>query len=280
MGLALGAAVAGAAEPPACGAANPWVKVPAGTLDSPAGPVPVAGFYLDSTEVTNTRFARFAKRTGYRTTAERETLAAAAGPGAPGTWGSAVFRNPTMTDPRWWHLLPEANWRRPHGAGPAAAAELPVVHMSYEDAQAFARWAGGRLPTEREWEHAARAGDAPRGPGARPIAPAPDVANTWQGMFPFSDSAEDGFAGIAPVACYRANRFGAHDMVGNVWEWVQRDPQTMREGYGLLAGGSFLCSDNYCRNYTPAGRQQQELDFSANHIGFRVLYERQPEPAP
>lgn len=251
---------------PGCGAANDWVQVPGGVLQQPSGPVRIEAFYLDATEVTNVRFAAFVAATGYQSTAER--LA----PDTGGAWGSAVFRAPTLGAPNWWALRPAAHWAQPQGEGEAPLdPQRPVVHMSYEDASAFARWAGGRLPTEAEWEYAARAGQS----GELP-RPTSDAANSWQGLFPFNDRGDDGFKGSAPVACYPPNAFGLHDMVGNVWEWVARDETRMRPGMGLLAGGSFLCADNFCRNDSVAGRQVQELDFSANHIGFRVRYASPP----
>lgn len=265
------ASTASAASEPACGAANPWVQIPAGQLLSPAGPVAVDAFYLDATEVTRARFQTFVEATGYRTTAERTP------PDAATPWGSAVFRRPTFDNPSWWSFQAQAYWRAPHGEPEASAAlEEPVVHMSYEDAEHFARWAGGRLPTAHEWEYAARAGEPAEAAGLFRAPPAPAAANTWQGLFPFTNTEEDGYRGLAPVGCYPPNAFGLHDMIGNSWEWLARDPSKVKAGMGLLAGGSFLCAENFCQNYSPGGRQVQELDFSANHIGFRVAYDAEP----
>lgn len=274
--VALCSTVVAAAEANrSCGAANPWVRVPAGQLMLPTGPVMVDAFYLDSTEVTRARFQAFVEETGYRTTAERTD------PDAATPWGSAVFRRPTFDNPSWWAFRPQAHWRSPFGeAQPQPISEAPnepVVHMSYEDAERFARWAGGRLPSATEWEYAARAGTPPEAKRLFRAPPKASVANTWQGLFPFNNSAEDGYEGLAPVGCFPANAFGLHDMVGNSWEWLARDAQRLAPGMGLLAGGSFLCAPNFCQNYSPLGRQLQELSFSANHIGFRVAYDLRPQ---
>ena len=192
--------------------------------------VRVDGFWIDRVEVTNDQFAAFVQATGYVTVAER-TPTAAEFPGAPAenlVAGSVVFTPPSQPVPldnhyRWWSYVKGACWRHPEG--PSTSIEgrgsYPVVHVAYEDAEAYARWAGKRLPTEAEWEFAARGGLAGQ-PYAWGDAFQPDgrwMANTWQGQFPLKDTTEDGFAGIAPVAQFPPNGYGLHDMAGNVWEW-------------------------------------------------------------
>ncbi len=260
-----------AAAPGACGAANGRVFVPAGetTLgeDGPGRPGRknrVEGFWIDRHEVTNRQFAAFVAASGYVTQAEREG-------------GSAVFVRPERLDgddaAQWWRFVRGASWRRPHGRGgeDLAHADEPVVHVTFDDAQAYARWVGGALPTEAQWERAARGDqDGPRSPAAWAYdASGKPTANTWQGGFPMTQAGEDHYDGLAPVGCFPANAFGLDDMIGNAWEWTQSTASG--EGRRVLKGGSFLCAFNYCANFRPAAWQAQEEGLGASHIGFRVV---------
>ncbi|MDP3459167.1 MAG: SUMF1/EgtB/PvdO family nonheme iron enzyme [Hyphomonas sp.] len=269
---------------PACGmdesVLGKFVAVPSGQFrkgayavypeEAPEMILHVAGFEMLAHEVTNAEFARFTEATGYVTTAERS--AAEGGPGA----GSAVFRMPAErgapTDT--WQLVPGATWRAPEGPGSDISnrGRHPVVHVSLADAEAYAAWAGGRLPTEEEWEYAAAIGlPDPADPWSGAYAPSgAPRANTWQGFFPLMDDGADGFAGRAPAGCFAPNEIGLHDMIGNVWEWTATPYQS---GTHTIKGGSYLCADNFCRRYRPAARQPQETDFSSSHIGFRIVRE-------
>ncbi|MEM7728733.1 MAG: SUMF1/EgtB/PvdO family nonheme iron enzyme [Pseudomonadota bacterium] len=224
---------------------------------------------IHRTEVTQADFADFVAETGYRTVAERDD------PAEPGTrLGSAVFQTPSISDPTWWRLDRAASWRRPTGLDETEAKELPrsdepVVQIAYEDALAYADWIGGRVPTLEEWRTAALAGE-----DWDHLTAPPDRANTWQGTFPLNNAVADGFAERAPVGRFPPNAYGLHDMVGNAWEWTST---SAGPNHGLLAGGSFLCDVDFCRNGTPFGEQVQELDFSASHIGFRLVFDAAPE---
>lgn len=244
--------------------------------ERPPRTVNVAGFWIDAHAVTNAEFAAFVAATGYVTVAERE---------GPGQGGGAVFTAPARVVDRadlrqWWRIAPDANWRRPQGAGSTIEGKehFPVVQIAFEDALAYAEWRGRDLPTEAEWEHAARGGLEGRayvwGDEARPDGR--HMANHWQGEFPYRDSGEDGYAGLAPVGCFPANGYGLYDMAGNVWEWT-REPW---KGHGLrvIKGGSFLCADNYCLRYRPAARQPGDEGFSTEHLGFRTVSRTPPAP--
>ncbi len=228
----------------------------------PGRPVRVAAFRIDAHEVTNRQFAAFVTATGYRTQAERQ--------GA-----SALFVSPTQPvslddAARWWRWTRGADWRHPLGSDSdlTGRANEPVVHVDRDDAAAYARWAGGALPTTEQWERAARGNqNATRDPVEWAFDHGKPRANVWEGVFPMRDTAEDGYAGIAPVGCFEANDLGLYDMVGNVWEWVAGD-----QDIGLVKGGSFLCAMNYCANFRPAAYQAQEHDLPTSHIGFRVAY--------
>ncbi|TCS15287.1 formylglycine-generating enzyme family protein [Caulobacter sp. BK020] len=247
--------------------------VPAGSTDlgedgpsRPGRSVRVEGFWIDRHEVTNRQFAAFVAATGYVTQAEREG-------------GSAVFVQPEGLSGddagQWWRFVRGASWRHPHGgaADDLARADEPVVHVAYEDAAAYARWAGGVLPSEAQWERAARGDqDGPRTPSAWAYdSKGLPIANTWQGEFPLSQSGEDHFTGLAPVGCFPANAFGLRDMIGNVWEWTS-SAAANRADERLIKGGSFLCAFNYCANFRPAAWQAQEMDLGTSHVGFRVAY--------
>ena len=260
-------------------------------------PVRVAGFWIDRHEVTNAQFRRFVDATGYVTLAERG-LDPKTHPGTPKELlvpGSVMFIQPA--DPRsgqWWQYTEGANWRQPAGPGSSIAGKEnhPVVHVAYEDALAYARWRGRSLPTEAQWELAARGGRDGEDDSASAFdADGKPIANTWQGTFPVLNTQEDGYPGTAPVGCFKPNGYGLYDMIGNVWEWTSdwyqpghsreaahnpTGPGKSRVAAGqaatrVIKGGSHLCSPNYCSRYRPAARQPQEVDLSAAHLGFRTV---------
>lgn len=220
-------------------------------------------FLIQTHEVTNDQFAAFVAATGYVTEAEEGS-------------GSAEFvQTDTPEDlGSWWRLDRGATWKTPIGEGSDldGKGRHPVVHVTLNDARAYARWAGGRLPNEVEWEYAASLGlldpDDPEsgalGPNGEPRA------NIWNGTFPTTNTMEDGFSTTAPVGCFPASRIGTHDMIGNVWEWTESrfGPSIPRF---TIKGGSYLCGETYCRRYRPAARGNLEPDFSTAHVGFRIV---------
>ena len=284
--------------------------------EQPVHRVRVSGFWIDRTEVTNRQYDAFVRATGYVTVAERpivwEDLAAQLPPGTPHPGeealrpGSLVFMEPSEPVPLdrfdlWWSWTPGACWRAPEGPGSDLEGrwDHPVVQVAYEDAAAFAAWAGKRLPTEAEWEFAARGGleGAPFAWGSEPLAP--ERCNIWTGSFPDANSAADGFPRTAPVGSFPANGFGLHDVAGNVWEWCSDffDPGTYarraasgdvavdpvgpaesvdpRSPYSKVSrvqrGGSFLCNDSYCASYRPSARMASAQDTGLSHLGFRCV---------
>ncbi len=288
--------------------------LPGATVDAqPIHRVYVDGFWMDATEVTNEEFARFVEATGYVTVAEQKPTQAEF-PNAPPEnliAGSTVFTptdSPVPLDNyfHWWNYVAGADWRHPTGPDSSlnGREKYPVVQIAYEDAVAYAKWAGKRLPTEAEWEFASRGGIAGEvyiwgnelKPGGK------FQANIYQGEFPLKDgdTGEDGFRGIAPVAQYRPNPFGLCDMAGNVWEWtsdwyradyyrslcvegkVSRNPQGPKvpfdpaeptEKKKVHRGGSFLCTDKYCTRYIIGTRGKGDFRTASNHVGFRCVME-------
>lgn len=255
--------------------------------EGPARRVNLRPFRLDAHAVTNSRFAAFVAATGYRTDAERfgwSYVFHAFVP--PGMSTEAPEGTP------WWRRVDGACWSAPEGPGSSAASrpDYPVVHVSWTDAAAFATWAGGRLPTEAEWEHAAKGGDdRARFPwGAEePDDRSAGICNIWQGDFPHRNTGADGFVGTAPVDAYRPNGFGLFNMCGNVWEWCAdafrvrslsgaakaRNRAAVAEAERVMKGGSYLCHRSYCYRYRIAARSGRSPDTSAGHSGFRVAYD-------
>ncbi|MEX0808147.1 MAG: formylglycine-generating enzyme family protein [Dongiaceae bacterium] len=256
-----------------------------GPEEGPVRSVDVAPFHIDRHEVTNAQFAAFVEATGYVTDAERP-VDPSAYPGVDPEFlkpGAIVFVAPdsvtNMSDiGQWWRYMPGANWRNPEGPGSTIEnREMhPVVHITRDDALAYARWLGRDLPTEAEWEFAARGGiDAADYVWGNEEVPQGEwQANAWQGVFPVINQAIDGYAGAAPIGCFSANKYGLYDMAGNVWEIVKDDYVDMRgpqPGMGVIKGGSFLCSDDFCFRYRPAARQPAALDVGTSHVGFRTV---------
>ncbi len=273
----------------------------------PIHPVELSGFWMDRTPVTNEQFDQFVRSSGYLTVSERP-IDPQAMPGAEELRaGSIVFRPPAgpvpLNNPAgWWRYVPGASWRHPEGPGSDLEGRKghPVVQVAWDDAEAYARWAGKRLPTEAEWEYAARGGLAQKPfawgdtfrPGGR------EMANTWQGRFPDAGAARDGWLGTSPVGTFPPNGFGLLDMSGNVWHWCRDwyrpdayvdsptvnpsgppssfDPSEPAIPKRVQRGGSFLCSDQYCSRYMPGGRGRGAVDTGASHVGFRCV--RSPDP--
>jgi formylglycine-generating enzyme len=263
----------------------------------------VGSFWIDRTEVTNAQFARFVDATGYVTLAERP-LDPKAYPNLSGDQlkpSAIVFMGdrPDAIQNGWWQVVQGANWREPEGPGSSIAGKPnhPVVQIAYDDALAYARWLGRDLPTEAEWEYAARGGlkGAAYSWGDQPLDMNKPQANVWQGPFPQVDAGADGYkAETAPVGCFPANGYGLHDMAGNVWEWTKdwyrpnldptqianpagppRDraftPASPDEKRRVIKGGSFLCADNFCFRYRPPARESGVTDTGSDHTGFRTV---------
>ena len=270
----------------------------------PIHEVTLDGFWMDEHEVTNAEFEKFVNATGYKTVAE-QPVNPEDFPGVPVESlvpGSGVFTPPaqqvSLDNPlQWWRYIPGANWRNPHGPESSIHGRPndPVVHISYTDAMAYAKWAGKRLPTEAEWEYAAQGGKGRQqyywGSELKPGGKW--MANIYQGSFPDVNTGEDGYMDVAPVKSFPANGYGLYDMDGNVWEWCNdfyrpeyyqnspaKNPQGPTESHdpdepGLVKrvqrGGSFLCSDEYCVRYRPGSRGKGEVNSASNNLGFRCV---------
>jgi formylglycine-generating enzyme required for sulfatase activity len=275
--------------------------------EGPPRQTTVSGFWIDTHEVTNRQFAAFAEATGHVTLAERPVdplqfgVPAEQIPPFMLEPGAAVFTppdRPSRNYADWWAYVPGAYWRKPYGPeGPDAKPHEPVVHLAWDDMLAYAKWKGGRIPTEAEWEFAASAGTE-----KSVDQPAPDQANSWQGVFPVVNEATDGFKGIAPAGCFQPNAFGLYDMVGNVWEVTAdyyrpgHDPLDRENPRGpgenaaydplnpalpsrVVKGGSYLCAPNYCQRYRPESRQGRDPGLGTSNVGFRLVYDRLPDEA-
>jgi sulfatase modifying factor 1 len=301
---------------------NDMVRIPPGTFrmgsdkhypeEAPAHRVSVDAFWIDRTPVTNRQFGAFVRVTGYVTFAEKPPDPREY-PGALPEMlyaGSLVFTPPALVLNlrdwgQWWSFMKAADWRHPYGPGSELDGldDHPVVHVAFTDAQAYAQWAGKELPTEAEWELAARGGleDTEFAWGDEHTPGGKHMANTWQGNFPVENLEADGFARTSPVTAFPANGYGVHDMIGNTWEWTadwytakhQADaakacciPSNPRGGgkegsydprqpikipRKVIKGGSHLCAPNYCRRYRPSARHAEPIDTSTSHLGFRCV---------
>lgn len=280
--------------------------------ERPSREASVPGFWIDRTPVTNRQFAAFVHATGYRTVAEHAPDPEDY-PGALPQYlvpASLVFTPPPgrvdLRGPanQWWTLVPGANWRHPTGrrSSIAGMADHPVVHVALADVEAYAAWAGASLPSEAEWEFAARGGlrDTEFAWGEGFLVEGRHMANTWQGEFPYANDEEDGWTRTSPVGAFPPNGYGLADMIGNVWEWTAdwwsvhdpriqsrhccgvKKPVADREASldpaapvaiprRVLKGGSHLCAPSYCRRYRPAARHAHPIDTSTSHIGFRCV---------
>lgn len=287
----------------------------AGPDEHPKHRVELTGFWIDVTEVTNKQFADFVKATGYVTTAERkpnwEEIKKQLPPGTPPPDPSVMVPSSLVfkaTDRevglqdylQWWEWKTGANWRTPRGDKSKSIASHPVVHVSLEDALAYCEWAGKRLPTEAEWEFAARGGLSNNiyPWGNEPVNMGKPKANIWEGKFPYQNTLTDKFYLSSPVKSFQPNGYGLYDMAGNVWEWctdlyhfayykdVARgvvnpkgpeksfDPDEPLAVKHVLRGGSFLCNDSYCSGYRVARRMKSTGDTSSEHVGFRCVSDR------
>jgi formylglycine-generating enzyme required for sulfatase activity len=305
------------------------ILVPGGTFrmgsdthypeEAPVHRVAVSSFFIDRTPVTNRQFKEFVKATGHVTAAEKAPDPADYPGALPHMLyaGSLVFVPPTRVSnlqdfSQWWTFMRGADWRHPYGpkSNINALDNHPVVHVSFEDASAFAHWAGKELPTEAEWEFAARGGldGAEFAWGDDLIPNGRHMANTWQGEFPVQNLNADGFERTSPVTAFPPNGYGLHDMIGNVWEWttdwyaagheadapkaccIPENPRGAREDRSydpsqpeiriprkVIKGGSHLCAPNYCRRYRPAARHAEPVDTSTSHLGFRCVVRTKKE---
>ena len=324
--IAIGGHVSASAQPPG------MVWKPGGSFtmgtegdqarasERPAHRVRVDGFWMDATEVTNAQFAAFVKATGYVTVAERpadwEEIKKQVAPGTPKpppemlAPGSLVFTPPNQPVPldkhaAWWSWTTGADWRHPEGPGSGIGDRMdhPVVQVAWHDAVGYAKWAGKRLPTEAEWEFAARGGlDGKRFAwGDDPPTPDHSPANIWHGEFPHRNTKDDGYYRTAPVRTFEPNGYGLYDTAGNVWEWCSDwyradlyairvrqlgtggvadnpvgperpwDPREPRSPSRVMRGGSFLCHISYCESYRPGARRGTAADTGMSHVGFRCV---------
>ena len=269
--------------------------------EGPAHEVTLSSFWIDAHEVTNGQFAEFVADTGYVTVAEREPNPDD-WPGVPAELlkpGSTLFISPDdRAGSTWWSYVDGVNWRHPNGALSTLEGRenYPVVHVAWEDAQAYAKWAGRQLPTEAQFELVARSKRNSTYPwNGNELAPdGHHNANTWQGNFPVENTADDDYVGVAPVGCFKPNDFGAYDLIGNVWEWttdwyapghnpresLNPDGPAEDQSYDyanagfpvkVIKGGSYLCAPNYCMRYRPAARQAADTGLGTSHIGFRTV---------
>lgn len=279
--------------------------------EAPAHRVRVDGFWMDAHTVTNRAFSAFVEATGYVTFAERPADPADYPDARPEMLApsSSMFKKPAgpvdmANQYNWWVYVRGADWRHPKGAASSIGKLLdhPVVHVAFEDVEAYARWIGKELPSEAEWERAARGGlDGAEYVWGDELTPGGrHMANTWQGQFPYRNTAEDGFEGTSPVGSFEPNGYGLYDMAGNVWEWTgdwyqdhaklaspcctadnprgaareaSLDTRSPHQALPrkVTKGGSHLCAPNYCRRYRPAARMAQSIDTSTSHLGFRLI---------